>query len=113
MFVINRNQFQSMLPLIKDDFKRYACKYLESKHSLIISCMSKKELATLIDTGIEKAKSYNINERNQVLIFLRFMLLYGINFDKLPDTNAGLILSVNTFSESQKIKRLTRILPLN
>jgi hypothetical protein len=62
-----------------------------------------------IDAAMEKAEYYGIVERTDVLDFLRFLVLWGPDFDKDPTYEWTMnILLTENLSGAQKILRLRK-----
>lgn len=86
MFVIRKEQMnvfsQYMLNRFFDNMQRH----LNKRYPEQTKKLGNNQLRELIVAGTEKAKEYDITDENDVKRFLEYLVEYGQNFGKSPET---------------------------
>ena len=109
MLVITNNQMQVFSEYMLANFSTVASQYLGERYPARIADYG-KQLNDLINEGIDKAESYEITERKDVLIYLEYVICFGSNFDTDPlFKDLQRVLKTRNLSGEEKINRFLQI----
>ncbi len=113
MLLISTEQINTFSKYMLSNFIKTAFVYLREHRSASTADYSDKELAQFIKNGINIAKKYNITERNDVIIFLEYMLVHKIGLDENENNAwAKRILLLRNTSGTDKVTRMIKHTPL-
>ena len=109
MLKIRKEQMQVLSGYMLHMFKDRMVRHLRAAFKIKLEKITEEELRTLVDTGIDKAKYYNIITEDDVQTYLEYMVSYSHDFDMNSETSwAGDILSQKDIDGSLKMIRLKK-----
>ena len=113
MLKVSKQQMAAFSKYLLEDFEKNATLRLRKKFPSKTKEMTDENLHKIIRDGIVKAESYNIIKKEDVMIYIEYMIFYGNDFDVNSATGwATKILRIRNLKGSEKVTRLTGIHPL-
>ena len=104
MLVIREEQIEILSQYMLKQFENRMVIHLNKNFPDETQKMSKKELCTLIQTGIKQAEQYEVTLENDVRRYLELMVMYGQHFETNPDMAwASEILNVKKLDGTAKM----------
>ncbi len=105
MLIIRKEQFEALSQTPLNEFKKRLLSQFLSPDSPYSAMMSKEDLARLIDTGVTRARSYDIIDGADMKDYIAYMIAKGEDFDE-TDQRAKAILNNAAFDGEEKIEEL-------
>lgn len=113
MLIVRNEQLETFSAHLFESFTRDTLFRLRKKFPVSTKTMSDKTLTAQIEEGIIRAENYKIHEKEDIKIFIEYMIYLGKDFDSNPDLKwASKILRIRNISGSEKISRLQDENPL-
>lgn len=112
MLTITNKQMEVFSSYMMDSFIKRTKNHLRQKFPLSTKLLKDEDLKDLILKSIDKAATYNIIERKDVMFFSEFMLCLGENFDLEQFNNWALDILNDNLEGSYKIELLFSAKPL-
>lgn len=104
MLIIRKKQMDTLRDYMLKQFKNRMIVHLKSNFPEQAKDMKEQDLQNMIQSGIDKAKGYDVLAEEDVQRFLECMMTYGTEFDVNPETLwAGDILRRKDISGSMKM----------
>ena len=111
MLKIRQEQCDVMAKGAEDRFKQRLQRQLRTEYTQKVAAMSEQQLKAFVETGVNKAKAYNIVEKCDVVDYLVILLFHGVNFEQQPEHNQALsILTDPDAKGDTKLLRLENLL---
>ncbi|MCX6270837.1 MAG: hypothetical protein NTU44_06390 [Bacteroidetes bacterium] len=113
MLTIRKSQIEVLDGYMRRSFFEKAIQHLRRKYPDKTNDKTEEELIEFVSVGIDKADSYDINERIDVLPFLEYIICYGNDFEKDPENKwATKVFRIINLSGEEKMARLMKNHPL-
>ena len=107
MLTIRREQMEALGRQSLQQFEAALLEHLRTRFPTQTDGRLDPELRTMIHDGIDRATVYGITLENDVRRYVEWMVLYGPDFDRNPETAwAGDILRTDDLDGTEKIDRI-------
>ena len=84
MLKIRQEQLDVLNKYVEDQYKERLQTYLRTEYAPEAAPMSEDELKQLVDTGVQKALTYDISSKRDVADYLVLLLRHGVDFERQP-----------------------------
>jgi hypothetical protein len=84
LFVLRNAQVEAFRASLMSDFERRAMDDLRSSFPDKLAGSSDDDIRTLIRSGLEKARSYEVVNEADITRYFEYMVEYGVDFDIAP-----------------------------
>lgn len=113
VLTISDKQFNSFHGSMRKQLVRTAIVHLKNKHAEWAKQKSSDKLKKIAEKGIDTAADLNIEENDDVLVFIDYMVVCGEDFYLDPMNQWAKDLRIRNLSGNEKIGRLLKKRPLN